>query len=220
MGMIDSMKTRPPSRLLGRLAAACLATAALVAGCSDKSSLGPSVPSGVTELGGSPVTSAPPPPAGWNPKDVVPTSQQQAQDTLVDYLKRTLAALPAGTVLDSDGYAGPGHNIGCEDEPKDSATAPVHFQTIGNVTVPGGLDPQTVISKVGDTWRSWGWYVFERDGFTKPNQFGYGPDGYRLQIQAANPSTYPPTLQGSTPCFPGNIAKDDVAYPPRLTANG
>jgi hypothetical protein len=214
------MKTRPPSRLPRRLAAASLATAALLGGCSDKSGLGPSVPSGATEIGGLPVTSAPPPPAGWNPKDVVPSSQQQAQDTLVGYLKKTLQALPPGTVLDSAGYAGAGHNIGCEDEPKDPKTAPVHFQTIGNVTVPGATDRNAVINKVGDIWRSWGWYVFERDGFTKPNQFGYGPDGYRLQIMAANPPTYPPTLEGSTPCFPGDIANDDVAYPPQLTANG
>jgi hypothetical protein len=66
------------------------------------------------------MASAPPPPTGWNPKDIVPSTQQQAQDTLVDYLRRTLAALPPGTVLDSAGYAGFGHNIGCEDEPKDS----------------------------------------------------------------------------------------------------
>jgi hypothetical protein len=166
------------------------------------------------------VTSAPSPPPGWKPKDAVPASQQQAQDTLVGYLRRTLQALPSGTALDSAGYAGGGHNIGCEDEPKDPTTAPVHFQTIGNLNAPGNSDPNAIISKVGDTWRSWGWYVFERDGFTRPNQFGYGPDGYRLQIEAVNPPSYPPTLQGSTPCFPGTIANDDVDYSPRLTADG
>ena len=203
-----------------RCVAAWLAVVAVLGGCSsNEGSLGPSVPSGATEIGGQPVTSAPPPPQGWNPKDVIPTSQQQAQDTLVGYLKRTLQALPPGAVLDSAGYAGPGHNIGCEDEPKDPKTAPVHFQTVGDLTVPGSADPNATITKVGDVWRSWGWYVFERDGFTKPNQFGYAPDGYRLQIVASNPPNYPPTLQGSTPCFPADIATDDVDYPPRLTAD-
>lgn len=96
----------------------------------------------------------------------------------------------------------------------------MHFQTIGNITVPGTTDTKHIIGQVRDIWRSWGWYVFERDGFKKPNQFGYAPDCYRLQIEAANPPTYPPTLQGSTPCFPGDIATDDVDYPPRLTADG
>jgi hypothetical protein len=27
---------------------------------------------------------------------------------------------------------------------------------------------------------SWGWYVMERDGFRKPNRFGYARDGYGL----------------------------------------
>lgn len=201
-----------------RSVGALLTAVALLSGCSDHNALGPQIPSGATDIGGLPVTSAPPPPPGWTQKDVVPSSQQQAQDTLVGYLTRTLQALPPGTVLDGEGYAGAGHNISCEDDPTDPETAPVHFQTIGNVTVPGEVDPAAVIRTVGDTWRSWGWYVFERDGFAEPNQFGYGPDGYRMQIQASNPPNYPPTLQGSTPCFPGDIARDDVEYPTKLTA--
>ena len=208
---------RKPAALL-QYVGALFAAATILSGCSDHDALGPQVPTGATDIGGPPMTSAPSPPPGWDPKDVVPTSQQQAPDTLVSYLKRTLRDLPAGTVLDSAGYAGAGHNIGCLDEPNDPKTAPVHFQTIGNLAVPGGMEPSTLITAVGDTWRRWGWYVVERDGFDKPNQFGYGPDGYRLQIQASNPPSYPPTLQGSTPCFPGDIADDDVDYPTRLTA--
>ena len=44
-----------------------------VAACQHDAPLGPAVP---TDIGGSPVTSAPPPPPDWNPKDVVPQSQQ------------------------------------------------------------------------------------------------------------------------------------------------
>ena len=123
-----------------------LVTVVAVAGCGGGSSLGPPVPSDATEIGGPPVASAPPPPAGWSPKDVVPTSQQQAQDTLVGYLKRTLHALPPGTALDSTGFSGPGHNIGCDDDATDKG-APVHFQTIANVTVPGNPNPTTTIKK-------------------------------------------------------------------------
>ena len=69
-----------------------------------------------------------------------------------------------------------------------------------DLKVPGDVDPKALIAKVGDTWRSWGWYVFEHDGFNKPNQFGYGPDGYRLQIEMSNPPSYPPTLTAISPC--------------------
>ncbi len=60
--------------------------------------------------------------------------------------------------------------------------------------------------------------MFERDGFRKPNQFGYGPDGYRLQIVAAYPPEYPPAVNAMSPCFPGDIASDDVAFPGQISA--
>ena len=159
------------------------------------------------------MTSAPPPPQGWLLKEVVPQSQQEAQYAILGYLKRTLAVLPPGTVVDSHGYVGSGQTAWCEDEPKDPTKAPVHVQAVGDVKVPGDMDPKTLITKIGDAWRSWGWYVFERDGFNKPNQFGYGPDGYRLQIEMANPPSYPPTLTAISPCFPGNLGRDDLRFP-------
>jgi hypothetical protein len=76
-----------------------------------------------------------------------------------------------------------------------------------------GSDVHAMIAKTGDIWRSWGWYVYQRDGFEKPNQFGYAPDGYRLQIVAAYPPDYPPTVSATSPCFAGEIARDDIAFP-------
>lgn len=58
-----------------------------------------------------------------------------------------------------------------------------------------------------------GWYVIERDGFHKPNRFAYGPDDYRLQIEAAYPEGYPPTLSGVSPCFPGDVPKERRPFP-------
>jgi hypothetical protein len=100
----------------------------------------------------------------------------------------------------------------CDDNDS-SPTAPRRFDTIGQLKLPSGSESVDVIAKVGDTWRSWGWYVVERDGFTKPNRFGYAPDGYRLQIVAAPQQGYPPTIQGSSPCFPGTIAREDIPIP-------
>lgn len=53
----------------------------------------------------------------------------------------------------------------------------------------------------------------ERDGFSKPNRFGYAPDGYVLQIQARSDPTQPPSLIGSSPCFAGTFRSDDVRRP-------
>ena len=96
----------------------------------------------------------------------------------MDYLKRTLQALPPGTVLDSAGYAGAGHNSWCEDEPKDPGQRARRCTSRRSAIwkVPG-MDPETIIDKAGDAWRSWGWHVFERDGFEQlPTSSGTGSE--------------------------------------------
>lgn len=158
----------------------------------------------------------PPPPPGWEVREEIPQSQQQAQSTVVGYLRRTLAALPPGSVIDGSRYLSPGNNSYCDDNDS-SADAPMYFHTIGEVTAPGP-SPNDAVTKTGDIWRSWGWYVIERDGFTKPNRFGYAPDGYRLQIEAAAQPGYPPAIQGSSPCYPATIARDDIPIPTILRA--
>jgi hypothetical protein len=193
-----------------------LLVAVLTAGCGHHNPLGPPIPTGATILGGKNMTSASPPP-GWTEQPVVPTSQQQAQDTVLGYLKKTLRALPSGTTLDATRYSG-GTNVSpCQDV--ETGTPPNDFTTIADLKLPPGASPDAVITKAGDTWKSWGWYVTERDGFYKPNRFGYGPDGYRLQIMAAPQSGYPPSLQGISPCFPGNLPNDRSAFPMVLTAD-
>ena len=191
----------------------------LVAACSHDPSLGPTVPTGATDIGGPPVTSAPPPPPGWNPKDVVPQSQRQAQDTLLDYLKRTLAGLTDGAVLDATRYGSAGHNSWCEDSPADPKNAPTRFHTSGELNFPPGTDLDAMVARTGDVWRAWGWYVYQRGGFRKPNQFGYGPDGYRMQIVSAAKPGYGPTLSASSPCFPATVAQEGIPFPIKLPAD-
>ncbi len=117
----------------------------LLAGCSDDGQLGPPTPTGATDIGGPPMTSEPPPPPGWNPKDVVPQSQQQAQDTLAGYLQRTLKALPPGTTLDASRFGGVGSgNIGCDDDAT-SPDAPARFDAAGDLTVPPDTDYAALI---------------------------------------------------------------------------
>lgn len=214
----------PPvtTRRTGRgccVVATCLLTLAAVPGCSDDSPLGPTVPGGATEIGGPPMASAPPLPPGWDPNEVVPRSQRDAQDTVKQYLERALKPLPAGTVLDATRYGSAGHNSACDDEPR-AGDPLVRFHTTGDLKLPSGTDAAAVIGQAGDIWRSWGWYVLERDGFPKPNRFGYGSDGYRLQIEIANPPNLPPTLMASSPCFSGDFSSDDdIPFPIVLPAN-
>ncbi len=148
---------------------------------------------------------------------VVPQSQQQAQDTVLDYLKRTLDALPAGTVLDATRYGTAGSTGYCDDNDS-TPTAPRNFSTIGELQSPPGVDNNATVQKVGDIWRSWGWNVMERDEFRKPNQFGYGPDGYRLQIVSASPTSFPPTVNAISPCYPGTIASNDISFPMQIAS--
>jgi len=159
----------------------------------------------------------PAPPPGWKVNEVIPASQQQAQDTVVGYLRRTLAALPAGTVIDAHRFGAAGQTNYCDDNDS-TATAPRYFDTIGELTLPAGADHSDLVEKTGDIWRSWGWYVIERDGFRKPNRFAYAPDGYRIQIQAAAKPGYSPTIQAISPCYPGTIARDDIPFPTVITA--
>ncbi|MGB7871376.1 MAG: hypothetical protein WBM01_24460 [Mycobacterium sp.] len=155
----------------------------------------------------------PPLPSG---RPVVPTSQQQAQDTVLGYLKKTLEALPTGTVFDRARYAGSG-NTPCNDEP--TGVPPNEFSDIRDALFPPETDPEAMIAKAGEIWQGWGWYVRERDGFRKPNRFGYAPDGYSLHIVAAGHNKNPPTITGVSPCFPGELVRDDIRVPAVLKAD-
>jgi hypothetical protein len=197
--------------------AAALLAVLLIAGCGQHSRLGPATPTGATILGGPDMTSASPPPPGWTERPVVPTSQQQAQDTVIGYLKKTLRALPPGIALDATRYSGGTNTAPCQDV--ETGVSPNNFTTIGDLQLPPGTSPDAIVTKTGDIWKSWGWYVIERDGFYKPNQFGYGPDGYRLQIMAAPQAGYPPSLQAVSPCFPANLPGDRSPFPMVLKAD-
>ncbi|EID17585.1 hypothetical protein MXEN_01040 [Mycobacterium xenopi RIVM700367] len=199
--------------------AAALLAAMLAAGCGHHkhNELGPPIPTGATVIGGPDMTSAPPPPPGWTLRPVTPASQQQAQDTVLGYLKKTLRALPPGTTVDATRFSGGTNTPPCKDV--ETGIPPVSFSTIGELKLPPGISPDVTIEKVGDIWKSWGWYVIERDGFYKPNRFGYGPDGYSLKIMASSQAGYPPTLEAISACFPGNLPDDRSPFPTILKAD-
>ncbi|WP_082695580.1 hypothetical protein [Mycobacterium sp. IS-1742] len=170
----------------------------LLAACStsEPESLGPPVPTGATEIPGGPMEPTP-----IVPSPVVPESQRQAQDTINRYLSDTVNAMPKGTTLDGTRYiVGDGTSF-CEDNPSGD-DPPVRVTDWRDVEPPEGTDFAVLIDQTGALWKSWGWQVLERDGFDKPNRFGYAPDGYVLQISARPDPTQPPSLIASSPCFP------------------
>lgn len=132
---------------------------------------------------------------------VVPGSQRQAQDTISRHLSDTVNAMPTGSTLDGTRYiVGDGTSF-CEDNPSGD-DPPVRVTDWRDVEPPAGTDFGALIGQTGEVWKSWGWQVLERDGFDKPNRFGYTPDGYVLQISARPDPTQPPSLIASSPCFP------------------
>lgn len=183
-----------------------IAAIALASGCSTENPRGSAEPTGATIIGGDTVTDVPKPSA---PK--IPASQQEAQDTVIGYLQKTVDSLPRGAKLDATDFRG-GANMSCEDEPM-TDTPPTRFEYWTHVTADNGASTDDLINKAGDAWRSWGADVKERDDFRKPNRFGYLPDGYELQIKGAAKPGYPPTLIVTSPCFPGEVARTDISSP-------
>ncbi|OBI96675.1 hypothetical protein A5661_19135 [Mycobacterium asiaticum] len=203
-------------RVTTKVGAGAITAALLVGGCGHHAPLGPPTPSGATPLGGPPMTSTPPPPPGWKLQPAVPATQQQAQDTAIGYLRRTLQELPPGTTLDATRYSGGTNSVPCKDDT--SANPPEEFTTIGDLKPPPGTDTSSLVASAGDIWKRWGWYVYERDGFYKPNRFGYAPDGYSLQIEARARPGEPPSLKATSPCFPAETPRDRTPFPAILAA--
>lgn len=185
-------------------------------GCVHHNPLGPPVPEGATMING-PTNAAPPPPPGWQQHPVIPASQQQAQDTILGHLKKTLTALPPGTTLDATRFGGGVSTVGCDDN-DNRPTAPQELTTWGDLNLQPGVDTASLVAQAGEAWKSWGWYVIERDGFYKPNRFAYAPDGYRLQIKARHRPDQPPGLSGISPCFPGDVPEERTPFPKVLRA--
>jgi hypothetical protein len=194
---------------------AALLVAGLVAGCAHRSPLGPPTPTGATILGGPAATSVYPPPPGWKDRSVIPASQQQAQDTAISYLRKTLHALAPGVTLDATRYSGGVNVAPCQDV--ETGTSPNSLTTIGDLRLPAGVTSDAVITAAGQAWKSWGWYVLERDGFYKPNRFGYSTDGYSLYIMAAPQAGFTPSVHAVSLCFPPELRDQRGPFPMVLT---
>ncbi|WP_232315542.1 hypothetical protein [Mycobacterium celatum] len=151
-----------------------------------------------------------PTPVAPSPK--VPSSQQEAQDTVLHYLQKTVDGLPPGTVLDSSDSQG-GSNLACDDNYTGPGPGPTEYTAAMHVIGPEGTAPAELVARSGELWQSWGLTVMERNGFEKPNRFAYATDGYRLQIEAAYPPQYPPTLTVISPCFSGDVRRDGLPFP-------
>ncbi|SIJ22988.1 Uncharacterised protein [Mycobacteroides abscessus subsp. abscessus] len=154
-----------------------------------------------------------PTPKVANPK--IPANEKEARDTVLKYLQMSVDALPQGSSLDGARYVVGTGTTYCDDEPKDHSS-PIHFEDWRDINLPPGTNFNAIISHLGDVWKQWGWQVLERDGFTKPNRFGYAPDGYTLQIEARPDSKFAPSLIGASPCFPGDLRDDSLPRNPTV----
>ena len=85
----------------------------------------------------------------------IPTSQQEAQDTVLRYMQQTIDALPEGVSLDGTRYMIGDGTTYCEDEPADR-NAPVKLEDWRDMKVPPDTDVKALIAQVGGIWESWG----------------------------------------------------------------
>jgi hypothetical protein len=102
----------------------------------------------------------------------------------------------------------------CEDDPRDR-NSPVHVEDWRDMSLPPDIPTDAIVNQTGQVWQHWGWQVVERDGFPKPNRFGYAPDGYVFGIVARADLKQPPGMIGTSPCFAGNL-RDSTSTKPLL----
>ncbi|EFV14022.1 hypothetical protein [Segniliparus rugosus] len=152
-----------------------------------------------------------------------PSTPEEARDIIHKYLQKTLRELPDGYILDSSRFGGVGGNLSpCDDTP--SPESPPSMYDNWRVLVSHSeTNYNSIIGKVGDIWRGWGWPVEERNGFDKPNRFSISPDGYTLSIKAApsgNPQS-PPSVIVTSPCFQVNTQSyQAIPEPVVITRDG
>ena len=88
-----------------------------------------------------------------NPK--IPTSQQEAQDTVLRLLQETANVLPAGTTLDGARYRIGRMDKYCEDDPA-GPDSPVYVEDWRDLKLPPGTDFNQIIAQTATTWEQWG----------------------------------------------------------------
>ncbi|EFV12386.1 hypothetical protein [Segniliparus rugosus] len=148
-------------------------------------------------------------------------SQQQAQETLYGYMRRTLEGLPDGVSIFSAHPWQGGKTSACDDR-IDQENAPITYHDTFDMKVPIGTDHDALIGKIRDLWRSWGWRVEERESDSSPSWYGRSPDGYELNVMgyAGRLAGYPPTFGGRSPCFSPKLRDDHVPKPRVITRDG
>lgn len=132
----------------------------------------------------------------------------------MELLQKTVDVLPAGSSLDGSRYQVGTMDRYCENDPAGTTSA-VHVEDWRDVQLTNDVDADAVITQTADIWRQWGWRVIERDGFEKPNRFGYTPDGYVLHLEARDRGG--PLLIGSSPCYPNGLQADTPRNPTLIT---
>ncbi|WP_245535320.1 hypothetical protein [Segniliparus rotundus] len=146
-------------------------------------------------------------------------TRKQAQETLYDYMRRTLQEVPTVIALDNARYGGAGGGVDTCDDRIDGENAPIHYYDSRDMHVAEKTDFADLVRKTGDVWHSWGWRVEERENSEKPNRVGTSPDGYilRIEVRPSRFAGYPPSFTGDTPCFSSRFRHGDVPVPTTIT---
>lgn len=134
-------------------------------------------------------------------------SRPQVQKAVVDYLQKTVNALPTGSYLDGSAMPVGGRTATCAGA--NAATPTVRFEISMAVMTSPQMQANQIASRTEALWRSWGAQVNE-----DPSAAGWSADtaGYRLHI-AADPEAQPPTVSVASICFPDDPILRDLPFP-------
>ncbi len=134
-------------------------------------------------------------------------SRPQVQKTVVDYLEKTVNALPIGSYLDGGAMPVGGRTTACAGA--NAASPAVRFEVSMAVMTSPQMQANQIASRTLALWRSWGAQVNE-----DPSAAGWSADtaGYRLHI-AADPGTPQPMVSVASICFLDDPVLRDLPFP-------
>lgn len=134
-------------------------------------------------------------------------SRPQVQKAVVDYLEKTVNALPIGSYLDGGAMPVGGRTMACAGA--NAASPTVRFEVSMAVMTSPQMQANQIASRTQALWRSWGAQVNE-----DPSAAGWSADtaGYRLHI-AADPGAPQPTVSVASICFPDDPVLRDLPFP-------
>lgn len=137
-------------------------------------------------------------------------SRPHVQKAVVDYLEKTINALPPGSYLDGSAMPVGGSTVSCAGT--DPASPMVRFEVSMTVVRSAPIQADQITAAIVALWRSWGVHVAEDQNTGWPGWSADTIAGYHLHIDADHRDR-PPVVSVSSICFPDDVVLRDLPFP-------